>query len=128
GLELIRDMYDNHPMGVVLIGMPGLERQLMRYPQLYSRIGFAHEFKKLSKEEMTFILKHKWQELGLQINLEDFTDYEAFTAVVRITGGNFRLIQRLFTQIERVMTINQVEKISKEVVEVARESLVIGHK
>ncbi|MYL43880.1 AAA family ATPase [Virgibacillus salexigens] len=128
GLELIRDMYDQHPMGIVLIGMPGLERQLMRYPQLYSRIGFAHEYKTLKKEEMTFILKNKWKELGLNINLEDFTDYEAFTAVVRMTGGNFRLIQRLFTQIERVMAINQVETISKEVVDAARESLIIGHK
>jgi hypothetical protein len=35
-------------------------------------------------------------------------------------------LHRLFTQIERIVTINQVRGVSKEVIETARESLVIG--
>jgi hypothetical protein len=47
-------------------------------------------------------------------------------AIMRITSGNFRLVSRLFNQIERVLRINELHAITKEVVEAARESLVIG--
>jgi len=126
-LEQLRDIYDRDgQMGVVLIGMPGLEKRLARYPQLYSRVGFVHQFKPLSAEEMHFVLQHKWQQLGLTIDLSDFTDAEAASAIIRITNGNFRLLQRLFGQIERVLQLNQQHDVTKEVVESARELLVIG--
>jgi DNA transposition AAA+ family ATPase len=126
GLEQIRDIYDHNHIGLVLIGMPGIEKRLSRYAQLYSRVGFVHQFKALSIQEMHFIFEHKWQQMGLSLNPNDFADAEATSAIIRITGGNFRLIQRLFSQIERIMEINQLQMISKEVVETARENLVIG--
>lgn len=53
-------------------------------------------------------------------------DSEAVTSVIRITGGNFRLFERLLTQIERIAEINNLTHVSKEAIEAARESLVIG--
>ncbi|MDJ0594526.1 MAG: ATP-binding protein, partial [Pleurocapsa sp. MO_226.B13] len=44
----------------------------------------------------------------------------------RITNGNFRLLNRLFRQIQRVIKINELNCITAEVVEAARECLVIG--
>ena len=45
--------------------MPGFERQLARYPQLYSRIGFAHQYRPLDPEDIPPVLAHYWQQLGL---------------------------------------------------------------
>jgi hypothetical protein len=47
-------------------------------------------------------------------------------AIMHITSGNFRLIQRPFTPIERILQVNELRTVTKEVVEAARESIVIG--
>lgn len=43
-----------------------------------------------------------------------------------MTKGNFRLLNRLLTQLERVLDVNATSKISVAILEAARESLVIG--
>lgn len=124
-LEQLRDRHDRTGIGLILIGMPGIEKRLARYPQLYSRIGFVHHYRLLSAEEQAFVLARHWPELGLH-DSSDFTTSEALAAIIRITSGNFRLTARLVAQIKRVLDINQLRVVTKEVVDVARESLVIG--
>ena len=63
-LEQLRDHHDRHGVGLILIGMPGIERRLARYPQLYSRIGFAHEYQPLSADELMFVLTRHWEQLS----------------------------------------------------------------
>ena len=53
-------------------------------------------------------------------------DEEGISSIIRVTGGNFRLLHRLLTQIARVLQINELNKITLAVVEAARESMVIG--
>jgi hypothetical protein len=73
-------------------------------------------------------LEYKWADLGVDIKLEDFSDYEAITTIIKITKVNFRLIHRLVAQIDRILRINQMDKITIEVVEATRDSLVTGIK
>ena len=125
-IELIRDIFDRTGVGVILIGMPGLEKRLSRYPQLFSRVGFAHNYRALQGDELTFVLTRHWRRLGLALDDADFTDTQAIAAIARITGGNFRLLHRLFVQIGRILKINDLSVITEDVVEAARNTLVIG--
>jgi DNA transposition AAA+ family ATPase len=125
-LELVRDIFDRTGMGLILIGMPGMEKRLARYPQFYSRVGFAHHYRPLQGDELTFVLTRHWRRLGLTLDDADFTDTQAIASIARITGGNFRLLQCLFVQIGRILKINGLTTISDDVVEAARSTLVIG--
>jgi len=96
---------------------------MARYAQFYSHIRFVHEFRSLNVTEMRRLLTKRWTPPG--VTLPEM-DSEAVTSVIRITEGNFRLFERLLTQIERIIEINTLSQVSKEVVEAARENLVMG--
>jgi hypothetical protein len=125
-LEHLRDLFDRTPIGLMRIGMPGIEKRLARYPQLYSRVGFAHHDRPRQDDELTFVLTRHWRQLGLSLDSTDFTDTQAMAAISRITRGNFRLLHRLFVQMERILRINELHVITEDVVEAARSTLVIG--
>lgn len=76
-LEQLRDLYDRRQFGLILIGIPELKKRLARYPQFYSRADFVHPFRPLSQEEVKFILNHKWKQIGVNLQPDDFTDVEA---------------------------------------------------
>ncbi len=106
--------------------MPGIEKRLARYPQLYSRVGFVHAFRPLSAAQVRDLLQRKWVPSGMALPEEGIADEEARAAIIRVTGGNFRLLHRLLTQIARLVEINALQTVTSHVVEAARESLVIG--
>ena len=122
-LEAVRDVFDRSQIGLLLLGMPGIEKRLARYPQFYSRIGFVHEFRPLSTAEVRRLLTGAWTPPGIHLPP---LDEETMAAIVRITGGNFRLLGRLLAQTERIVEINELPKVTCQAVEAARESLVIG--
>jgi hypothetical protein len=124
-LEQMRSLFDSGRMGMILIGMPGIEKRVARFPQFYSRIGFVHEFRPLSAYEMQSLLERHWTPIGVNLPETSFTP-EVIARLIRITSGNLRLLTRLLTQIERVLSVNDAQAVSLEIVEAARDSLVIG--
>jgi len=125
GLEQLRAIFDGGGIGLVLIGMPGLERRLARYAQLYSRIGFVHEFRPLGTAEVRTLLTG-WRPPGVVLPDDLLADAEGVAAIIRVTGGSFRLMDRLLTQVGRILELNGLQVVTREVVEAAREVLVIG--
>ena len=59
-LEQIRSIFDEGSAGLVLIGMPGIEKRIVRFPQFYSRIGFVHEFRRLDAGQVQDLLESRW--------------------------------------------------------------------
>lgn len=118
-LELLRDRHDRTHLAMILIGMPGIDERFRHYPQLYSRLGFSHQYRALGREELLFVLDRHWKRLGRTLDPDDFTDAQAVAAIERITRGNFRL--------NRVLKINQLDTITDDVIEAAASILVIGN-
>jgi DNA transposition AAA+ family ATPase len=125
-LEVLRDVYDRSAMGLVLIGMPGLEKRLARYPQLYSRVGFVHQYRTLDRQEQQELIEQQVRSFGAG-KRQGRIEKEALAQIIRMTGGNFRQMERFLSQIKRIIEINpEVETVDREVVEAAREQLVFG--
>jgi DNA transposition AAA+ family ATPase len=124
-LEMMRSIFDAGKAGMVLIGMPGIEKRIARFPQFYSRIGFVHEFRTLEEKEITELLNQGWVPVGVTLPSEVLAP-DVIASLIRMSGGNFRLLTRLLTQIERILKVNQLDRVSKEIVAAARDSLVIG--
>ena len=63
------------------------------------------------------------QAIGLFVatNIDDIIVLSLFYA-----RGNFRLLERLFPQIPRVLKINELDTITNDVIEAAQSTLVIG--
>ena len=112
--------------GLILMGMPGLEKKLARYPQLYARIGFVHEFRPLREAEMQLVARRHAATFGIAFDAESLDAVEALAALVRITRGNLRPAERLLAQMRRVTDLDPNQPVSTDIVDAARDRLVIG--
>ena len=84
--------------------------------------------KSLGKSEIEFIIANQFSRLGPAIEEDNFTDQEAVSAVIRMTNGNFRLINRLLKQAYRIMQVNSMTTLTADIFEAARKCLLIGER
>ena len=122
-LEVLRDIYDRNAMGLILLGLPGIERRIAAYyPQVQSRVGFVHQYRALDRQEQSELIQKEIR--TLKSGGEGKIEKDAIALIIRLTGGKFRQMESLLEEIYRIMQINEdVDVVSKEVVEAAREQL-----
>lgn len=123
-LEYIRDLYDRTNLSIMLIGSPGIDRRLKRahLGQLHSRFTLAYEIQPLNIEEMRLFINLKWKELNLPLSADD----NVSTAIMRIANGNFRALHRIFSEIKRIQKLNCLPIVTPDLIEVARQGLLLG--
>jgi hypothetical protein len=91
-VEQVRAIFDQSARGLVRIGMPGVAKRLSRYPQLYARVGFVHAFRPLRARDVRELLQGQWHPPGRVLPTDGVRDETALAAIMRVTGGNFRLL------------------------------------
>lgn len=123
-LEQLRYLHDRDRFGLVLIGMPGLDRTLSRYPQLYSRIGFLHRYKRLEAPQVREILQNP-SAFGIGLSGEAFSE-EAVAGMIRYSDGNFRTLEKLAQRVESILDINKCAVADAGVVKLARQQILLG--
>ncbi len=124
-LEAIRSIFDDGGIGMVLIGMPGNRKEGRSLSSVLFADRFVHEFLPLDEAQMTRLLNERWLPAGVRLP-DAVLAPNVIATLIRMSGGNIRLLTRLLTQVERILKINQSEIVSKEIVTAARDSLVIG--
>jgi hypothetical protein len=80
----------------------------------------------LGGAELRNIIRDQSQQLGLGLELHDGSYASTLSRLCASPVANFRLVERLFAQIQCVAQINDVTILTPELVEAAQEGLVIG--
>jgi hypothetical protein len=87
-LEQAQAIFDEGKIGLILIGMPGLEKRLARYPHLYSRIGFVHEFRPWGTTEIRQLLEQRWMPADVNLPAQPWAE-DAVAASSELRAGTF---------------------------------------
>ena len=122
-LEMLRSIYDRTRVPILLIGMFELVRQLRSHKKFYSRVGIAYKYEPLSFEQLSGYLG------SLHPLLRDINDKEEkalLDFICKTTRGEFRQINRLVKQAERVRKSNNHPVLSLSVFEAASRLLLKG--
>ena len=122
-LDMIRAIYDRTRVPVLLIGMADILRNLRSHKKFYSRIGIAYNYEPLSIEQLASYLE-VLHPLLKEIDLE--TEKTLLEFIYQSTRGEFRRINQLVKQAERIRKANNHPVLSISVFEAASKLMLQG--
>lgn len=115
-LELLRRIYDKAKVGILLVGMPKLLRNLRgakgQYTQLYSRIAILKELEPINSVDVLAILN--------AVTPQADTIYPKISSYI---GGNTRVLTKLLVRAIRIAKLNETE-IDEDVVNLGLSQLI----
>jgi hypothetical protein len=88
----------------------------------HSRLTLSYEIQPLNSDEMRLFISHKWHELNLPLTANDAVS----AAIMRISNGNLRVLHRIFAEIKRLQRLNKLVMITPDLVERARQDLLLA--
>ena len=101
-LELLRRIYDKANVGILLVGMPKLLKNLRgesgQYTQLYSRVGIVKELSPLTKEDSLAILSSVTPD-----------SESIYPQISTYCGCNTRVLAKLLVRALRIADLNEIE-------------------
>lgn len=116
-MEILRGIFDQSDVGIVIAGEPRLESQIKSYlTRFANRVDFYSSFKGLTRKEV-------------QEYLKDYSvEEEAMEELVQRANGKngcFRLLDRTLQNIIRIMNENNLERITLDVIREASNMMML---
>ena len=119
-LELLRRIYDKAKVGVLLVGMPKLLKNLQgdkgQYTQLYSRVGVLAELQPIADNDIVAITS--------KVTPNSVSIYPKLSA---FCGGNTRVLTKLLVRASRIAKLNNTA-IDEDVLNAALSQLLWSQK
>jgi DNA transposition AAA+ family ATPase len=89
GLDVLRDLFDRHRLGLMLLVRPENAKRLFQHQALVSRRGDLHHFRELDKREESVLIEERLQQMGFTI------DEQGRELLLKKTAGNFSRIDHV---------------------------------
>ena len=119
-LELLRRIYDKARVGILLVGMPKLLKNLQgdkgQYTQLYSRVGVLAELQPIADNDIVAITS--------KVTPNSVSIYPKLSA---FCGGNTRVLTKLLVRASRIAKLNNTA-IDEDVLNAALSQLLWSQK
>jgi DNA transposition AAA+ family ATPase len=111
-LEVLRDLFDRYPVGLVLLSRTDRIRHLLNHHPVAERAGVLHEFCALGDSDARLFITQQVHSLGLSL------EEQALEAFIQKTRGNFRKIYLLLAHLDYMVarhgpftvTVNELEE------------------